>query len=87
MTFNFDDPYHAHAFTALGFVCDACGAGLSEPSAGEVGSDDWCVEYGAQARSARWYVPPTENGYVVDSWTSYCPQCAKKQGLDPDAAV
>ena len=87
MIFDIDDPYHAHAFFAVCFACDDCGAELLPLPDGKAASDEWCVEFAGRARAAGWYVPPAEAGSVADVWTTYCPACTAKRGLRDQAAV
>jgi hypothetical protein len=86
MSFDIDDPYHAHAYFAVSFACDDCNKELPYPP-GEPASDEWCESFAQIARREGWYVPPGHPVELTDTFTSFCAACAAKRGLGPETAV
>jgi hypothetical protein len=74
--FDLSDRFHAHAYLAVGFSCDKCGAELLDTSSHPVPSDAWCVEIAANARMSGWRLPPSAADGTMDHFTAFCPTCA-----------
>ena len=76
------DPYDAHAYFLCDFTCGDCEAHLW-PDDGFEGCDDICCRHIAdKAKASGWYVPaPHGPEGRMDIQTCYCPECAKKRGL------
>ena len=76
MKFDLSNRFHAHAYLAVGFSCDACGAELLDTSRHAVPSDAWCVEIADLAQAGGWHLPAAAADGTVDHFAAYCPTCA-----------
>ena len=77
MAFDLADPFHAHAYFALGFWCASCDEALLLTSRDEPPSDAWCIAAADQARAAGWRLPAPLPDGSLDVWSAYCPICAR----------
>jgi hypothetical protein len=90
---NLNDPFEAHAYWALAFLCDGCPAGLALPEGVRQFSREWFETMAAHARKVEWTVDdPGGYGHYFDC---YCPKCTAtfrnmkepNQSLQPNAGA
>ena len=71
---NLDDPFEAHAYWALAFICDGCPAALDFPEGPRQFSRAWFENMASDAHKAGWTVE--DPGGFKHYFDCYCPQCA-----------
>ena len=75
MTLNMNDPFEAHAYFALLFLCDRCGRELEHKSNHKIGSDAYCREFASAARVQNWYCPPPDRQGLMHVMFCLCNEC------------
>jgi hypothetical protein len=75
MPLDMNDPYEAHAYFALFFVCERCGQGLQFQPEHEMGSEDYCTELANEARRYHWFCPGMESDGSMHVMFCLCPDC------------
>jgi hypothetical protein len=81
------DPYDAHAYFMLSFICSRCETALDADEAMSGRDDMSCRRLADKAKASGWFVPPPEGPERRMSLeTCYCPSCATKRGLRTSGA-
>ena len=81
MSLDVHNPWEAHAYFTLCFVCDECERPLDFPSELEAVSDAWCVAIARAAFEAGWFVPHPDPDGSMDVMSAWCPDCGKRQAM------
>lgn len=73
---DISEPFQAHAYWALAFICDGCSADMELPSEPRQFSRGWFEKMAVQAKQAGWTVEDPEGfGWFFEC---YCPDCSAK---------
>ena len=79
--FDIRNLWHAHAYMALTFRCEDCDITLDIDAQHPECSDAWCVQLARSGFDHGWFIPPPDAHGLLDTMTSWCPQCGLKREL------